>query len=172
MKVHDTGPRISSEQVLLVVSNLYRRLASSGGTVATAESCTGGMISTWLTTPAGSSRFFLGGVCSYSNQSKSALLGVDPSLIEKEGAVSRSVVRAMAIGARDRFKATWSVGVSGVAGPDGGTQEKPVGTVWCAVAGPGGVEEKLLVLTGDRTAIREEAAMLTICFLLEKLDEK
>jgi PncC family amidohydrolase len=167
--LHDTGPGISPEQILVAISDLYHRLRASGGTVATAESCTGGMISTWLTMPAGSSHFFQGGVCTYSNDAKAAMLGVDPSLIAKHGAVSEPVVKAMATGARERFKATWSVGVSGVAGPDGGTVEKPVGTVWCAVAGPAGVEARLLKLTGTRTAIREDAAMQTIRFLMEKI---
>lgn len=168
-KLHDTGPRISPEQILVVISDLYHRLGASGGTVATAESCTGGMISTWLTTPPGSSRFFQGGVCTYSNEAKTAILGIDPGLISKHGAVSEAVVKSMASSARERFKTTWAVGVSGVAGPDGGTGEKPVGTVWCAVAGPTGVEARLLNLTGNRTAIREDAAMHTIHFLMEKI---
>ena len=167
--LHDTGPGISPEQILVVISDLYHRLGSSGGTIATAESCTGGLISTWLTMPAGSSRFFLGGVCAYANEAKTAILGIDPSVIVRHGAVSETVVKAMASSARDRFKTTWSVGVSGVAGPDGGTVDKPVGTVWCAVAGPTGVEARLLKLTGNRTAIREDAAMHTIRFLMEKI---
>ena len=172
---HDTGRRISSEQVLAVVAELFERLAataSAGGataTVATAESCTGGMISTWLTSPPGSSRFFVGGVCAYSNAAKADLLGVDPALIAKHGAVSEPVVKAMARGALERFKSTWAVGVSGVAGPDGGTSERPVGTVWCAVAHSSGVEARVLKLTGDRAAIREDAAIQTMGFLLEKL---
>lgn len=150
------------------VSELYRRLGASHGTVATAESCTGGMISTWLTSPAGSSRFFLGGVCSYSNESKSSLLGVDPGLIAANGAVSGPVVRAMAGGARARFGSTWAVSVSGIAGPDGGTPAKPVGTVWIGVAGPGGVDAREFKFPGDRGAVRQAAALAAIHFLLEK----
>jgi PncC family amidohydrolase len=155
---------------LAEVSELFRRLGSGkGATLATAESCTGGMISTWLTTPPGSSRFFLGGVCSYSNESKVSLLGVDPGLIAANGAVSGPVVEAMASGVKDCFGSTWSISVSGVAGPDGGTPEKPVGTVWIGICGPSTSEQRKFHFSGDRRAVRESAALAALRFLMEKL---
>ncbi|MEY4630611.1 MAG: hypothetical protein RIQ81_731 [Pseudomonadota bacterium] len=161
--------KYSLEKILLEIQSIAGVLRGSGASLGTAESCTGGMVSTWITGLPGSSAFFAGGVCCYSNALKSSLLGVDPALIAKEGAVSREVVMAMAQGARRVLKVDWAVSVSGVAGPDGGTPEKPVGTVWCAVAGPSGVDARLLKLDGDRAAIREESAMQALKFLKEKI---
>jgi nicotinamide-nucleotide amidase len=101
--------------------------------VATAESCTGGLVSQRLTAVAGSSRYFLGGVVAYSNEAKERLLDIDGQEIEELGAVSREVAVAMARGALGRFGADYGLGVTGVAGPDGGTAAKPVGTVHLAV---------------------------------------
>lgn len=105
-------------------------------TVSTAESCTGGTIAQMLTSIPGSSQFFNGGVVSYSNQAKSEMLGVDSENIEKFGAVSEEVIRQMAEGARKKFHTDYAMATSGIAGPDGGTPEKPVGFTWIAVAGP------------------------------------
>lgn len=105
-------------------------------TVSTAESCTGGTIAQMLTSIPGSSQYFNGGVVSYSNQAKMEMLGVDSNNIEKFGAVSEEVVRQMAEGARERFHTDYAMATSGIAGPDGGTPEKPVGFTWIAVAGP------------------------------------
>lgn len=112
-------------------------------TVATAESCTGGYIAHLITGIPGSSGYFEGSVISYSNRIKTDLLGVSPEILEKQGAVSREVVTAMAEGARARLKTDYSLAVSGIAGPDGGTEEKPVGTVWLALAGQKGTETRL-----------------------------
>jgi nicotinamide-nucleotide amidase len=112
-------------------------------TVATAESCTGGYIAHLITGIPGSSGYFEGSVISYSNRIKTDLLGVSPEILEKQGAVSREVVTAMAEGARARLKTDYSLAVSGIAGPDGGTAEKPVGTVWLALAGQEGTETRL-----------------------------
>ena len=154
---------------MTAVEELFRRLGARSATVATAESCTGGMISMWITSVAGSSRHFLGGVCSYSNESKTSLLGVDAGVIAKNGAVSGAVVRAMADGVKKRLNSTWSISVSGIAGPDGGTAEKPVGTVWIGIAGPSTNEERKFNFPGDRQAVREAAAVAAIQFLLEKV---
>jgi nicotinamide-nucleotide amidase len=108
-------------------------LTARGATVATAESCTGGLVSQRLTAVAGSSRYFLGGVVAYSNEAKERLLDIDGQEIEELGAVSREVAVAMARGALGRFGADYGLGVTGVAGPDGGTAAKPVGTVHLAV---------------------------------------
>jgi nicotinamide-nucleotide amidase len=118
-------------------------LAMQNKTVSTAESCTGGYISHLITSIAGSSRYFKGGVISYSNEIKINQLGVPPEILEEKGAVSKEVVEAMAVGVKERFKTDFSVAVSGIAGPDGGTPEKPVGTVWIAVAYENGIISEL-----------------------------
>ncbi|MEQ8624765.1 MAG: competence/damage-inducible protein A [Vicingaceae bacterium] len=119
-------------------------------TVATAESCTGGNIAKLLTSVPGSSVYFLGSIVSYSNAAKTNLLGVDSSDIENYGAVSETVVRQMAIGARKKLNADYAIATTGVAGPDGGTEEKPVGTVWIAVAAEAGVFAKKFQFEKDR----------------------
>lgn len=106
-------------------------------TVACAESCTSGRLAAALTENPGASSYFLGGVVSYSNQAKVEILGVPGAMIEKHGAVSLPVVQRMALGVRNCFGSDWAVSVSGVAGPDGGSEERPVGTVCFAVVGPG-----------------------------------
>src|SRR5690606_15454851 len=100
------------------------------------ESCTGGYLAHLITSVPGSSAHFMGGVVAYSNESKMNLLGVSANSLEMEGAVSEKVVKEMANGARKKFNATFALALSGIAGPDGGTDEKPVGTVWIALAGP------------------------------------
>ena len=112
-------------------------------TLSTAESCTGGYIAHLITSIAGSSDYFKGAVVSYSNEIKNQQLGVGLKMLEQEGAVSREVVEAMALGAQQRLKTNFALATSGIAGPGGGTPEKPVGTVWIALAGPKGVQSKL-----------------------------
>ncbi|OWY26036.1 competence/damage-inducible protein A [Sphingobacteriales bacterium UPWRP_1] len=109
-------------------------LLQQNASMATAESCTGGLIAHQITSFAGSSRYFKGGVVSYSNELKQALLGVKPETLAQYGAVSEQTVCEMAVGAIEKLQADFAVAVSGIAGPDGGTPEKPVGTVWIAVA--------------------------------------
>lgn len=113
-----------------------RILAERGETVATAESCTGGLLASRITDVAGSSAYFMGGAVCYTGASKMALAGVDPALIAAHGEVSEEVANALARGARERFGTTYGIGVTGIAGPGGGTEAKPVGTVHIAVAGP------------------------------------
>ncbi len=126
--------------------DLLRRLKSAGVTVACAESCTGGTIAHMITLTPGVSSFFLGGVVAYSNDVKKNVLHVSADDLEKYGAVSENVARQMAEGVRKLTGADYAVSTTGVAGPDGGTKEKPVGTVWMAVAGPHGtVAEKMLI---------------------------
>ena len=133
-------------------------LSGAGKTLATAESCTGGWIAKALTDIAGSSACFGYGVVSYSNAAKEALLGVDEKTLGDHGAVSEAVVRAMAAGVIERSSADFSVAVSGVAGPDGGTADKPVGTVWFAWAGRRGdgvvIEAERRDFDGDRERVR------------------
>lgn len=134
-------------------------LAARGLTLATAESCTGGLLAERLTRIPGSSAYFLGGVVAYSNASKRRDLAVDEELLARHGAVSEPVARALAEGARRRFGAELGVGITGVAGPGGGSEEKPVGTVHVALAGPGeAIEHRRLRFPGDRERVRWFAA--------------
>jgi len=117
-----------------VAGSLAQRMLASDRRIVTAESCTGGWIGKVCTDLPGSSRWYLGGVVSYANATKTTLLGVEPGLLQAHGAVSEPVVRAMAQGALEHLGGDVSVAVSGVAGPDGGTPDKPVGMVWIAWA--------------------------------------
>lgn len=132
-------------------------LAEAGLTLATAESCTGGMIGGSITDVAGSSAWFRGGWITYENRRKIEDLGVDPILIDRHGAVSEMVVTAMAIGAATRAGADLGVATSGIAGPGGGSAEKPVGTVWIAVCDADGVDARCFRLPGDRSVVRSRA---------------
>lgn len=132
-------------------------------TIAIAESCTGGLLAGRLTVRPGSSRWFAGGVVAYSNEAKTELLGVDPALIERHGAVSAEVAEAMADGALDRFEADLSCSVTGVAGPEGGTEEKPVGYVcFCAKTSTGEKLARDPVLPGSRTEIRDRSVVVAL----------
>jgi nicotinamide-nucleotide amidase len=122
--------------------------------LATAESCTGGLIAAECTALAGSSAWFERGVVSYSNAAKTELLGVDAALIAQHGAVSEPVVRAMVQGALRHSRAQVAVAVTGVAGPSGGSADKPVGTVWFGWATPSGVHTAVQHFAGDRSAVR------------------
>jgi competence/damage-inducible protein CinA-like protein len=126
-------------------------------TVATAESCTGGLLAARLTARPGSSAWVLGGVTAYANSAKEELLDVPAALIAEHGAVSAEVAHALAEGARARFGADMGVGITGVAGPDGGTADKPVGTVHVCVLHPDGAEARALRLPGSRAAVRERS---------------
>ena len=137
--------------------------------LAVAESCTGGLISAHLTDVPGASDVFLGGVVSYSNEAKEQLLDVPHETLVEHGAVSEEVARAMAAGVRRRFSADWGVGITGIAGPTGGTEEKPVGLVHWAVAGPGGQWAKDRVFLGDRTIIREWSLNAALDLLRRRL---
>lgn len=142
-----------------------------GLTVATAESCTGGLIGHTLTGVAGSSDYYLGGVISYSDGLKRALLGVPASLLERHGAVSSEVAVAMAEGARERLGCDYAVAVTGVAGPGGGTADKPVGLTYVAAAGPRGHEVRRHAWQGDRAGNKESSAVAALTLLLEMLGE-
>ncbi|OIN12302.1 damage-inducible protein CinA [Oceanisphaera psychrotolerans] len=149
---------------------LGEALLSRGLKVTTAESCTGGGIACTITDIAGSSAWFERGFVTYSNAAKSEMLGVDPALIEREGAVSEAVVVAMARGACAASGNDLGVAVSGVAGPGGGSPEKPVGTVWlaCYLATADKACSRLLQLEGDRLTVRRQtiAAALQECLAL------
>jgi nicotinamide-nucleotide amidase len=137
-------------------------LREQGLTLATAESCTGGLLAGRITELAGSSEYFLGGVVVYANEAKIALAGVPPELIEAHGAVSQEVAEALAAGARSALGADVGIGVTGIAGPGGGTEEKPVGLVWVSVESDLGLLTRSLSLPGGRADIRDRATTVAM----------
>ncbi len=144
-------------------------LQMRNNTVAVAESCTGGLLSERITSVSGSSRYFLGGAVVYSNQLKTELAGVPEEMIHRHGAVSREVAAALAEGIRYRCESTLGVGITGVAGPTGGTAEKPVGLVFHAVASDSGTEVVQRNFPGDRKRIRRFASTMALDMLRKKL---
>ena len=146
-----------------------RRLAMTEFTLAIAESCTGGLIAQRLTSVPGSSKYFIEGVVTYSNESKTRLLGVDKKLIKEFGAVSQQVARDMARGVRHRAKTDFGLAVTGVAGPGGGTEEKPVGLVYIALADSAHTEHKKLTIPGDRELVRWRASQAALDMLRRRL---
>ncbi len=163
---------ISGTEAGLVVlaGRLQARCLAAGLTVATAESCTGGLVAHLITQVAGSSGYFLGGVVAYSDAVKVAQLAVPQGVLDAHGAVSAQVARAMADGARARFGADLAVSVTGIAGPDGGTPAKPVGLTYLAVAGPAGTDVRRVVWPGDRSANKLSSAGLALEMLLAGAD--
>ncbi len=137
--------------------------------LTTAESCTGGLIAAACTELAGSSTWFERGFVTYSNAAKTELLGVDAALITRQGAVSQAVVRAMATGAIQRSHAQVAVAVTGVAGPSGGSADKPVGTVWFGFAWPGGICTEVQHFAGDRSTVRQATVRHALTRLTELL---
>jgi nicotinamide-nucleotide amidase len=149
------------------VERLALALAVRGERIASAESCTGGLIAAACTARAGSSDWFERGFVTYSNEAKTELLGVDAALIEAHGAVSEQVARAMAAGALARSRATLAVAVTGIAGPGGAVPGKPVGTVWLAWGRTDALRAERLQLGGDRDAVRAA----TVATALQRLAE-
>lgn len=150
---------------------LHTALQRAGKRVAVAESCTGGLVAKRITDPPGASAVFLGGIIAYDDAVKTRELGVSPEDLDRDGAVSEAVARQMAVGVAERFGVEAGIGVTGVAGPGGGSLEKPVGTVWVAVALDGVVRSRRLGLVGEREAIRERAAQEALGDLLRMLTE-
>ena len=152
------------------VQALASRALACQWQIATAESCTGGLIAAACTDLAGSSAWFERGFVTYSNEAKVELLGVDAALIAAHGAVSEAVARAMAEGALAHARAHLAVAVTGIAGPSGGSADKPVGTVWLAWALRGGVTQaERRVFPGDRAAVRAQTCALALAGLLARL---
>ena len=145
---------------------LVGKLAENGLTCATAESCTGGGVGSAITAVPGSSAVFWGGVISYDNSVKRNVLGVPESVLATVGAVSQECAAAMAQGARRLLKTDLAVSVTGIAGPDGGTAEKPVGLVWFGLATAAGVKTESRVFPGDRAAVRAAAVEHALGLLL------
>jgi len=142
-------------------------LIENGWFLATAESCTGGLMAATCTDVAGSSNWFERGFVTYSNAAKTELLGVPPSLIAQHGAVSEPVVRAMAAGALAHAHAQVAIAVTGVAGPGGGSTDKPVGTVWFGFALPSGIVSEGQHFEGDRAAVRRATVQHALARLAE-----
>ena len=140
-------------------ATLVALLRAKGMTCATAESCTGGGIGSAITSVPGSSEVYLGGVVSYSNQVKNEVLGVSAESLEKYGAVSPQVAEEMAAGARRLMRADVAVSVTGIAGPGGGSDEKPVGLVWFGLAAPDRVRSEKKFFQGDRASVRAQAVV-------------
>jgi nicotinamide-nucleotide amidase len=143
-----------------------------GLTVALAESCTGGLVASTITEVAGSSGYFLGGVVAYSNEAKTGLLEVPQAALDAHGAVSAQVAKAMAGGAQARFGAALAASVTGVAGPEGGSTEKPVGLTYVGLADGSAVEVRKFTFAGDRAANREAAARAALQWLIEAAEAR
>lgn len=151
---------------------LGRQLARKNAFLAVAESCTGGLIAKRITDVAGSSGWFERGLVTYSNQAKQDLLGISPDLLAQSGAVSRECAEAMARGLLVMTPADWALAVTGIAGPGGGSPEKPVGLVWLAWQRRGGaVDSEVLQLSGSREQVRSAAAEAALQGLLKRLRE-
>ena len=149
-----------------LVEDLATALLARGWMLATAESCTGGLIAGACTDLAGSSNWLERGFVSYSNAAKTELLGVDAALIARHGAVSEPVARAMAQGALQHSKAQCALAVTGIAGPGGGSADKPVGTVWFAWATPQGVRSEMQRFDGGRAQVRSATVQHSLAVLL------
>jgi len=147
-------------------------LAAKHATISVAESCTGGMLAARLTNVPGSSRYFMSGIVAYSNQSKIDLAGIPPLLLEMQGAVSEEAARGLAESIREKVGTTIGVGVTGIAGPDGGSPEKPVGTVHIAVASSRGTRHQRFVFPGNRERVRSQACQAALDMVRRELMEK
>lgn len=148
---------MGGEALRELTARLGAVLVERGWMLACAESCTGGLLSSVLTDAPGASVWFSGAVVAYANGVKRDILGVSQEILETKGAVSQEAVLAMTRGARGVLRADVAVSISGIAGPTGGTPQKPVGTVWMAWEGPETVEAKRFQFSGDRLAIKEQA---------------
>jgi PncC family amidohydrolase len=150
-----------------LVAIFHERFLSRNWTLSTAESCTGGLLAALLAQRPGISSVFVGGCVTYSNFAKETLLGVPHYLLKSHGAVSSPVALDMARNVRKSLKSSWAVSTTGIAGPGGGSEEKPVGTVWFGVCGPGFVATEKKLIKGDRLSIQRQAAEWALRFLLE-----
>ncbi len=163
------GPIIFGENETSLQLSLAALLLENSFTLATAESCTGGLLAQLLTSIPGASAFFQRGWITYANQAKIEELSVPESLLAQHGAVSEPVARAMAEGARQKAATHFALAITGLAGPDGTTPEKPVGTVWIALASPTETRAKKFIFPGDRSAIRLRAAQMALALLRWKI---
>lgn len=152
-----------------LVETLTGLLRERGETLSCAESCTGGLLSSLITMSPGVSDVFIGAIVAYDNNVKKEWLGVSPALLSSMGAVSLPVAREMALGVRARLKSTWSLSITGIAGPGGGSPQKPVGTVCFGLAGPGIVKVETHLFAGSRREIQMASAERALSMLLEEV---
>jgi nicotinamide-nucleotide amidase len=148
-----------------IISQVHASLIRSKRTVSVAESCTGGLLSTMLTELSGSSKYFILGIVTYSNKAKERMLGIPASVIAKNGAVSEIVAKLMAQKVRRLAKTDFGIGITGIAGPSGGTLRKPVGTVFIAVASKNKTICQKLLLSSNRFTIKKKAALKALSLL-------
>ena len=167
--MNPTSPPPNDDVIRALAVRLGELALARQAMLATADSCTGGLVAGAITDIAGSSGWFERGFVTYSNRAKIEALGVDPEIIARHGAVSAETAKAMAQGARAASGAQWAVAVTGVAGPAGGSRDKPVGTVWFAWAGPQGVEALHQRLDGDRAAVRAASVAIALQGLVDRL---
>jgi PncC family amidohydrolase len=160
---------MAGDSLVGLAERLQAACLERGLTLAIAESCTGGLVSDAVTDVPGSSGYFIGGIVSYADEAKERQLGVPAEVIAAHGAVSAQVARAMAEGARAAFGSGIAAAVTGIAGPDGGTDAKPVGLTYVAVADDGGVEVRRFVWTGDRGANKQSSAEAVLQLLVERI---
>jgi nicotinamide-nucleotide amidase len=159
----------ADDPFLALAAKLGASALARGIMIATAESCTGGLVAGAITAIAGSSAWFERGFVTYSNLAKEQQLGVPRSTIARFGAVSEETAKAMAEGAVRAASVQWAVAVTGIAGPDGGSADKPVGTVWFAWAGPGHLQALRMQFGGDRRAVREASMRVALEGLVDRL---
>ncbi|MFW6120947.1 MAG: CinA family protein [Petrotogales bacterium] len=152
-----------------LLNKISEKLKENDLKIATAESCTGGLLAHTLTNISGSSEYFDRGVISYSNQAKIELLGVPEKTLKQYGAVSEQTAKAMAIGIKERSNVEIGISTTGVAGPTGGTKEKPVGLVYIGIAGSKNVKVKKFIFSGDRIQNKENTCKAALDMLLENL---
>lgn len=160
---------MADPELVALAERLQARMLQAGLTLATAESCTGGLVAHAITEVSGSSGYFHGGFVTYANEVKRDQLGVPEEVLAAHGAVSAQVARAMAEGARSRIGTDVGVAITGIAGPEGGSAEKPVGLTYVAVADPVGVDVRRYLWTGDRTANKVDSARAGLELLLERI---
>jgi PncC family amidohydrolase len=160
---------VTDDRLVAQADRLYRVCVERGLTVSTAESCTGGLVAHAITEIAGSSAYFLGAFVTYADDVKRDQLGVPAELLAAHGAVSAQVARAMAEGARARLGSDLAVAITGIAGPGGGSAEKPVGLTYVAVADGDGADVRRHLWTGDRSANKRDSAAAALDLLLERL---
>ncbi|MCH2534337.1 MAG: CinA family protein [Bdellovibrionales bacterium] len=154
------------------VKKIAALMSARNSSLALAESCTGGLLSSYITKLSGVSNFYQGAVVSYAGQVKQNILGVPHSLLRVHGEVSEPVAKAMAIGAREALNSQWALSITGIAGPNGGTKDKPVGTVCFGLAGPAFVSTKTKYFTGDREQIQLQSCDYALEALIKTLNNE
>jgi len=161
---------VAEPALVALAERLQGICVGRGLTVATAESCTGGLVGEAITSVAGSSEYFLGALVAYADEAKTAILGVPAEMLAAHGAVSAQVARAMAEGARTRLRSSLAVSVTGIAGPDGGSEAKPVGLTYLGLASAEGVDVRKHIFDSDRAGNRVAAATAALAWLIEQAE--